>query len=74
MEDLKKAINYKRNGEHLAIYKKKIEEMADKILSHKWEKEELMKELIMNSCKDSKIKKKIKSKKIEKTEEIFKVT
>jgi len=71
LKDMEDALNYRRSGDHINMYKKKIEEMVDKLMSHKWNKEELTKELIMNSCEDKKIKLKIKSKKIDKIEEIF---
>ena len=72
IKDMEEALNYRRNGEHINIYKKKIEGLVEKLMAHKWNKEDLTKEIIMNSCNDRKIKHKIKSGKIEKVEDVFK--
>jgi len=71
IQDLEEALKYKRTDEHIYVYKKKIQGLVEKILTHQLDKEELTKELIINSCRDQKIQMKIKCGKLSKTEEIF---
>lgn len=70
-QDLEEALKYKRTDEHVYVYKKKLHGLVDKIFSHKLEKEEIMKELIINSCRDQRIQMKIKGDKLGNSEEIF---
>lgn len=71
IQDLEEALKYKRTDEHIYVYKKKIQGLVDKILAHQLDREEITKELIINSCRDQRMQMKIKGGKLTKSEEIF---
>jgi len=55
VRDLKEALNYRRGDEDLDIYVKRVDDLVDKLMSHKWEKEDIRKELLVHCCNDQEI-------------------
>lgn len=55
IRDLKEALNYRRGDEDLDIYVKRVDDLVDKLMTHKWEKEDIRKELLVHCCNDQEI-------------------
>ena len=60
IEDMSKALSYELAEDSAEEYFEKIDVLVEKLLKHKWDKEELTKCLLMHCTKDEEIKKEIK--------------
>ena len=70
IEDLTTAITYAKNGETAEEYFEKIEKIVDRLLQHKWEKEDLMQTLLVHCNRSEEIRREIKLRDIQSSVDI----
>ena len=71
-EDLSEALEFRLGSETAETYFEKIENLTDRLLSHKWDKETLQAYLLVHCANDRDIKREVKMREDKTTEEIKK--
>jgi hypothetical protein len=71
MRHMEEAVNYRRNGEDAYTFEKKIDSLVDNLMQHQWDRETLKKELLVHCCNDLEIRRDIKMRDLENSEEIM---
>ena len=70
LQELEFAIRFRRRNEDTESYEKKIDAMVEKLLRYRWDKQTLKKELLIHCCEDKEIKREIKMREYESSEQI----
>ena len=70
IQDMERAFNFRRNKEDVDGYEKKIDAMVERLFQHKWDKESLKRELLVHCCNDIEIRREIKIRGYETSQEI----
>ena len=70
ISDIEAALKFRQGEEDVDIFFRKVEELTDKILAHKLEKEALMSELLLHCSKNPKVREEVKLRKLSKVAEI----
>jgi len=73
VKDMEDLLNYRRGTEMAEEFESKIDELVDKIMNYKWEREELKKIILINACNESEVKKTITMQNLQTSEEIIEV-
>jgi len=63
-------MSFRRRNEYTENYEKKIDTMVEKLLRYKWDGKTLKKELLIHCCEDKEIKREIKMREYESSEQI----
>ena len=70
LEDMSRALSFTKTDESTEDYFEKVEKLVDQLLQHKWEKEELMRTLLVHCNKNEEIKREIKMRELSSSVEI----